>query len=286
MMVPGIVWLAVICYAPLGGIIIAFKNYNPGIGIWNSPWAGLRYFRELAADKYFHLAVRNTLVISVLKLAVGFPVPIIFAILLNEVKVLGFKRTVQTASYMPYFLSWAFVASFLITFLSDRGALNTALIKFGLIEKPLTYLGDKLRFILVILLSDVWKGFGYGSIIYLAVITSIDPQLYEAAIIDGATRWQRISYITLPTLKPTVVILLILSISGIVNANFEQFFLLQNNLVMDWARVINVYTYEIGFQKGRFSYGTAVGLFMSLSSMILLVLANAISRRTTGESIY
>lgn len=286
MMLPGAVFLAVLCYGPLYGIIIAFKDYNPGKGIMASPWAGLKYFYELAADPYFWNALRNTLLISVLKLIVGFPIPIVFAILLNELKNMAYKRVVQTVSYMPYFLSWAFVASFLITFLSDNGIVNKIITGTGLSGNPISFLGQNLPFILVILLSDVWKGFGYSSIIYLAVLTSIDPQMFEAAIIDGASRWQRIRHISLPTIKPTVVILLILSISGIINANFEQFYLLQNQLVMDWGRVLNVYTYEVGLQKGRFSYGTAVGLFTSLSSLLLLVIANAASRKATGESIY
>ncbi len=286
MMVPGIVYLAVICYAPMYGVIVAFENYNPGKGFLGSPWAGLKYFKELVTDPFFLNAVRNTLFISLLKLIIGFPIPIGFAILLNEVKSLGYKRVVQTVSYMPYFLSWAFVASFLLSQLSDNGTVNTALRVLGLTRAPVSFVGKPFPFILVILFSDIWKTFGFSSIIYLAVLTSVDPQLYEAAIMDGANRWRRIIHISLPSIKPTVVVLLILNISGIINANFEQFFLLQNPLVMDWARVVNVYTYEIGFQKARFSYGTAVGLFTSLSSMLLLVVANAASRRITGESIY
>jgi ABC-type polysaccharide transport system, permease component len=286
MLLPGVIWLIVMCYGPLYGIIIAFKDYNPGKGILASPWVGLKYFNELFNDPFFGNALRNTLVISVLKLAVGFPAPIVFALMLSELKSIAFKRTVQTISYMPYFLSWAFVASFLITFFSDGGFINKIILQLGLTNEPVSFLGQELPFVLVILLSDVWKNFGYGSIIYLAVIVSIDPQLYEAAIMDGATRWKRIWHITLPSIKPTVAILLILSISGIINANFEQFYLLQNQLVMDWARVLNVYTYEVGLQKGRFSYGTAVGLFTSLSSMLLLIIANASSRKLTGESIY
>jgi putative aldouronate transport system permease protein len=286
MMVPGIVYLLVICYGPMYGVIIAFQNYNPGKGFMGSPWAGLKYFRELATDPFFFNALRNTLLISLLKLVIGFPVPIVFAILLNEVKSLGYKRVVQTVSYMPYFLSWAFVASFLLSLLSDSGSVNALLRAVGLAHAPITFVGKPLPFVTVILFSDIWKNFGFSSIIYLAVLTSVDPQLYEAAIMDGANRWKRILHISLPSIKPTVVILLILNISGIINANFEQFFLLQNPLVMDWARVINVYTYEIGFQKARFSYGTAVGLFTSLTSMLLLVIANAASRRIAGESIY
>jgi putative aldouronate transport system permease protein len=287
MMLPALVWLAIFCYGPLYGILIAFKDYNPGMGITHSPFVGLKYFAELFSDKFFINALRNTLLTSLLKLVCGFPIPIAFAILLNEVMNIKYKRIVQTVSYMPYFLSWAFVAAFLKgQLLADGGLINTIALGLGLIKEPVSFLGSPGTFYGVIVLSYIWKDFGFSSIIYLAAITSIDPQLYEAAVIDGATRWQRIWNITLPTIKPTVVVLLILSSAGIINANFEQFYLLQNDLVLDWVRVINVYTYEIGLKKGRFSYGTTVGLFTSITSFVLLIGTNYISGKLTGESIY
>ncbi len=287
MMLPALVWLAIFCYGPLYGVLIAFKDFNPGLGITGSPWAGLKYFRELFSDKFFLNSLRNTLLTSMLKLIIGFPVPIAFAVMLNEVINIKYKRIVQTVSYMPYFLSWAFVAAFLKSqLLADGGLINAIGMGLGMFEQPVSFLGRPGPFYAVIVLSYIWKDFGFSSIIYLAAITSVDPQLYEAAVIDGATRWQRVYNITLPTIKPTIVVLLILSSAGIINANFEQFYLLQNDLVIDWARVINVYTYEIGLKKGRFSYGAAVGLFTQLTAFVLLFITNYMSGKLTGESIY
>ena len=284
---PGVIWLAIFWYGPMPGIIIAFKDYNPGLGIFGSPWVGLKYFTEIMNDALFWKALRNTLFFSVLGLVVGFPIPIIFALMINELMgVRLFKRVVQTLSYLPHFLSWAFVASFLITFFSDRGTLNPLLLSLGVLNEPYSFLGNINSFVAVILLSSIWKSFGYSSIIYLAAIASVDQEMYESAVIDGASRFRKIWHITLPSIKPTVVILLILSISGMMNSNFEQFFLLQNAFVMEIAKVLDVYTYEVGFMRGRFSYGTAVGLFKSVVAFILLISANKIARSVTGESIY
>ena len=287
LVIPGVIFLIVFYYFPLYGILLAFKDYNVGLGITGSPWAGLKYFKEIINDNLFFQSLRNTFIFSILNLVVGFPVPIIFALMLNELfQAKLFKRVVQTVSYLPHFLSWAFVASFLNTFLSDRGTLNPLLVSLGLLDEPFGFLSNKWTFILVIIVSSVWKGFGYSSIIYLAAMTSVPQEMYEAALIDGATRFQKIWYITLPSIKPTIVVLLILSISGMINSNFEQFYLLQNPLISDIGKVLDVYTYEIGMTKARFSYATAVGLFKSLVSFVLLVIANTASRKITGESIY
>lgn len=287
LVLPGVVWLLVFCYAPLYGVLIAFKDYNVGLGITGSPWVGMKYFEEIFYDKMFLNTLRNTLMFSFLNIFFGFPVPIIFALMLNELKgCKAYKRVVQTVSYLPHFLSWAFVASFLITFLSDNGTLNPLLISLGLLKNPYGFLSNTSSFISVIIISSIWKGFGYSSIIYLAAMSSISQEMYEAAMIDGATRLQKIWYITLPSIKPTVVVLLIISISGIINSNFEQFYLLQNPFVAEYGKVLDVYTYEIGFNKGRFSYATAVGLFKSVVSFALLITANNISRRLSGESIF
>ncbi|NLD88643.1 MAG: sugar ABC transporter permease [Clostridiales bacterium] len=287
LVLPGVVLLIVFYYFPLYGILLAFKDYNPGLGISGSPWAGLKYFREILTDVQFFKSLRNTFIFSFLNLAVGFPVPIIFALMINELfQAKLFKRVVQTISYLPHFLSWAFVASFLNTFLSDRGTLNPLLINFGIIDEPYGFLGNITSFVFVIVISTIWKSFGYSSIIYLAAMTSIPQEMYEAALIDGATRMQKIRYITLPSIRSTVVVLLILQISGMIHSNFEQFYLLQNPLVSEIGKVLDVYTYEVGMQKARFSYATAVGLFKSVVSFALLVIANTVSRRITGEGIY
>lgn len=287
LVVPAIVWLLVFRYWPIYGIVVAFKEYNVALGVARSPWIGLRYFEELFTDPLFYNALRNTFLISGLKLVVGFPFTIVFAILLNEVRnAMLFKKTVQTLSYLPYFVSWAFVSAFLITFLSDKGLMNAALMSFGVIDSPMTFLGRPNSFVTSIVLSDVWKTFGFSSIIYLAAITSVDQNLYEAAIIDGANRFQRIWHITLPAIKPTIVILLILAISRMVNQNFEQLYLLQNPLIMDVGRIIETFTYETGIKKARISYATAIGLFKSFVAFLLLLSANTLSRRITNESIF
>lgn len=284
---PAIIWLFVFWYAPLFGIVIAFENYNVGLGILHSPLVGFKNFIELFNDKLFFNALRNTLMYSFLNLIVGFPVPIIFALMLSELGGMkNFKRVTQTISYMPYFLSWAFVASFLVSFLSGNGLFNQILIMLGLRSDGYAFMANPGSFIVVILLSGIWKGFGYSSIIYLAAMSSVSMEMYEAALIDGASRWQKIWYVTLPSIKPTIVVLLILTISTMINSNFEQFFLLSNPLVTEVARVIDVYTYNIGFEKGRFSYGTAVGLFKSVVSLLLLFTANYVSRRVADESIF
>lgn len=284
---PAIIWLFVFWYAPLFGVAIAFEDYNVGLGVLKSPIVGFKYFKELFSDKIFFNALRNTLMYSFLNLFIGFPIPIIFALMLGELSSMNkFKRVVQTISYMPHFLSWAFVASFLISFLSGTGLFNQLLITLGFRAEGYAFMANPGSFIAVIIFSSIWKGFGYSSIIYLAAMSSISQEMYEAALIDGANRWQKIWYVTLPSIKPTITVLLILTISGMINSNFEQFFLLSNNLVSEVARVIDVYTYSIGFEKARFSYGTAVGLFKSVVSLLLLITANTISRKVADESIF
>lgn len=283
---PAVIWMAIFSYIPIFGIVVAFKDYNVGLGVLKSPWVGFKYFIELFSDKYFFNSLRNTLMYSLLNLIIGFPIPILFALLLNELsssRTTAYKRVVQTLSYLPHFLSWTFVASFLILFLADDGLLNQLLISLGVLESGYAYMANPGSFIVVILMSSIWKSFGYSSIIYLAAMTSVSQEMYEAALIDGANRWQKIFYITIPSIKPTVVVLLILAISEMMHSNFEQFYLLQNGLVSEVARVMDVYTYSIGFELGRFSYGTAVGLFKSVCSLVMLLLANSVSRRITGE---
>ena len=248
---------------------------------------GLQHFKDLLTDPLFRNALRNTIMYSFLNLIAGFPVPILFAAMLNELIGMNtFKRTVQTISYMPHFLSWAFVASFLISFLAGDGLFNQLLVSLSISNGGYAFMANRASFVTVILLSSIWKGFGFGSIIYLAAMTSIDQEIYEAALIDGTNRWQKIKFITLPSIKPTISVLLILQISSLINSNFEQFFLLRNPLVSEIARVIDVYTYNIGIERGRFSYGTAVGLFKSIISLFLLITANTICRKLADESIF
>lgn len=284
---PAVLWMILFNYVPMYGILMAFKDFQPYIGFLKSPWVGLANFKELFSDPIFISAFFNTLKISLLKLFCGFPIPIIFAILLNELVFVKTKKLIQTLSYLPYFISWVFVVGFMYTMLDPRaGVLSGLLQNLHLISKDSMLMGDSKAFLPLVIISDIWKNFGWNSIIFLAAITGIDGQLYEAATVDGAGRFKRMWHITLPALKPTIVILLILSISGLMNSNFDQLFLMQNSMTQDAANVVSIYSYKMGLVLGRFSYGTTVGLFQSVVSMVLLILANFTSKKLTEESLF
>ena len=286
LLLPPIAWLIIFRYMPMYGVVMAFQKFNPVKGFFDSPWVGLKHFKEMFFDPDFMSSLKNGLIISVLQLVASFPVPIIFALLLNELKLLKLKKTIQTLTYLPHFVSWVFVASFIITFLSpSSGVFNSLLLSLGVIKEPIVFMAESQYFRSIVVISHIWKGFGFGSIIYLAAISSVDMQLYEAAIIDGATKLKRVWYITLPSILPTIMILLILSISGLLTTSFEQMFLLNNPLTLSVGEVIETYTYKVGLQLGRFAYGAAVGLFKSVVAVILLLSANFLSRVATRESL-
>lgn len=292
LVLPVVLWMLIFNYLPMFGIIIAFKQYNPYLGplrsFIESPWVGLNNFKEIFTDKYFMQALGNTLYYSFLNLIVGFPFPIIFALLLNEIINIRIKRFVQSVSYLPYFISWVFVIGFIYTIFADNGLVNNLLLKLNIIEKQIPFLVTPGFVAPVVVLSNLWKWFGWNSIIYLAAISHIDPTLYDSAVIDGAGRFARMRYITLPSIKPTIVILLIFNLAGLI-ANyglFEQMYLLSNSAIQDVAEIIDTYTYKMGIVLGRFSYATAVGLFRSLSSVILLLSANYFSKKLFGESLF
>ncbi|TLS48262.1 sugar ABC transporter permease [Paenibacillus antri] len=284
---PAVLWMIVFNYAPMYGIIIAFQEYNPVQGFAGSPWLGLANFEELFIDPTFLDALGNTFKISIAKLIFGFPAPILLAILLNELRSQKFKRVVQSLSYLPYFISWVFVVGFMYTLLDPRtGALSSLLQTLGLVDAERILMGDPDTFLTLVVVSEIWKNIGWNSIIFLAAIAGIDPQLYEAAVVDGAGRFKRIWHITLPALKPTIVILFILAVGGLVNTNFDQLFLMQNSMTQDEANVLQIYAYDMGIVLGRFSYGTAVGLFQSIVAFALMFTANFTSRKLTGESLF
>ncbi|WP_212758616.1 ABC transporter permease [Paenibacillus sinopodophylli] len=284
---PAVIWLIIFHYVPMYGIIIAFEEYNPVQGFTFSPWVGLANFKELFIDPSFLDSVVNTFKISFLKLLFGFPAPILLAIMLNELRAQRLKKIVQSLSYLPYFISWVFVVGFMYTLLDPRtGALSGLLQWLGLISQEQLLMGDPKTFTTLVVVSEVWKNIGWNSIIFLAAIASIDPQLYEAATVDGAGRFRKIWHVTLPAIKPTVVILLILNVGGLVNANFDQLFLMKNSMTQDQANVLSIYSYEMGLVLGRFSYGTAVGLFQSVVAFLLMLGANYSSRKITNESLF
>lgn len=278
LLLPGLLYYIIFKYAPMYGIMIAFKDYKFSLGIWKSPWVGFEVFREIFSSSIFWRVFRNTIIISSMKLFFGFPAPIIFALLLNEVKALKFKKCIQTVSYLPHFISWVVLSGLMIEILSpSSGPINFIINE--LTGKTIYFLGDSRYFRGTLVATSIWKGLGWGTIVYLAALSDINPELYEAADIDGANRWQKSRYITLPSLKPIIVILFILSVGDIVGDDFDQIFNLYNPAVLSVGDVLSTYTYTKGMQQMEYSFSAAVGLFQNVLAFILLMIANAISKK-------
>lgn len=285
LLLPAIVYYFVFHYIPMGGLVIAFKDYNIFRGIWASEWAGLQYFREMLHVPEFGNMVRNTLMLNLLSLAVGFPAPIVLALMLNEVAGRYFKRISQSLLYLPHFMSWVVLGGIVYNLLSPQtGFINILLSYVGI--QPIYFMISEFWWVVVYVLADIWHGAGWGTIIYLAALTAIDPSLYEAAVVDGAGRWQKLIYITLPGLFPTIVILLILNVGRLVSIGFEQPFALANAAVTNVAEVISTYTYNSGIKQGNFSIATAVGFLQSLINLLLITGANSTARRLRGEGLW
>ena len=280
-----VIYIIIFNYIPMGGIVIAFQNFNVVKGIFGSQWIGFENFQYLFTSVDFYKVLRNSLLISFYKLVWGFPIPIILAILLNEVRSVKFKKFSQTALYLPYFISWVVLASIITNFLSPKdGIFNHIRAAFGL--EPIAFLQEPKFFRTVIVVAENWKGAGWGTIIYLAAVTGIDSQLYEAALIDGANRWQRIWHITLPGIKSTIIVMLIMRMGNVLKNGFEDIFLLLNTITLDVGEVFETYTYRIGLRGGRFSYSTAVGLFQSVVGFVMITLANKFSKKIGESSLY
>ena len=281
---PALAYFIVFKYAPLYGILIAFKNYKFTDGILGSEWVGLKHFIKMFSGETFLQVFRNTLVISLGKLAFGFPAPIIFAILLNEIRKSRFKKTVQTISYLPHFVSWVVLAGVIMEFLSFRGPVNQLVVALG--GKPQVFLTNPALFVPMLVVTDSWHVVGWSSIIYLAAISNIDPQLYEAADMDGAGRISQIIHITLPSLLPVISILLLLRIGRLLNAGFDQVFNLYNPLVYSVADIIDTYTYRVGLVQMDFSYSTAVGMFKNVLGLTLMLTVNSTINRVKEYGIW
>lgn len=276
---PGVIFMFIFCYIPIYGLGIAFKRYTVIDRIDTAPWVGFENFEIILSDKFFWESVVNTLGISFLKLAIGFVVPIILAIMIYEVSLSGFKKFVQTISYLPHFLSWIVLGGMLINWLATTGLFNELLLALGIIKEPRNILLDPDKYWWIATLSDIWKEAGWGTILYLAVMAKIDPTYYEAAKIDGANRLKQIWHITIPNLKLMISLNLILTISGLLGSNLDQTLVLMNSQNRENAEVINSYVYRMGLTQGDFSYATAVGLGVSIVSVILLVAANTITKK-------
>lgn len=287
MILPFVIWVVIFRYLPIGGWIMAFQDYKPkaGMGMFDYPFVGLKHFIALFQDPMFYHVMRNTLAMSFLQLIIGFPLPIIFAILLNEVKNIKFKRIVQTCTYLPHFVSWVIVAGIFTTLLSGDGIMNELLLFFGILKKPIAFLSLPEWFWGICTSAEVWKELGWNSILFLAAITGIDPTLYEAASVDGASRWQSIRHITLPGISSTILVVLVLDIGWMISIGFEKQYLLGNSLVQDYAKVLDLYILDYGIKLGRYSFGTAIGIFKSVVSVILLYSANKLAKRLQGQSV-
>jgi putative aldouronate transport system permease protein len=284
MILPVLVYFILFTYKPMYGIIIAFQNYRPNLGFSRSPWVGFRHFESFLMDVYFGRLIRNTFSISLLSIIFGFPAPILLAILLNEVRNKFFKRSVQTITYMPYFISVVVVCGLIVTYTSSSGLFSQIAVFFGGQKK--NYLMEPQYFYPIYIISDIWQGVGWGSIIYLAALTAIDQEQYEAARIDGAGRLRCIWHISLPNLLPTIMVLFILRMGGIINVGYEKIILLYNSLTYETADVISTYVYRRGILEASFSYSAAIGLFNSLVNVVFLVTANKISRKINEYALF
>ncbi len=282
----GVVWMIIFNYIPMYGLIISFKDYNIVKSIGEAPWVGLDHFREFLDDEDLRNVIKNTLGISLIKLLIGFPLPIIFALFLNEVRSLRYKKTIQTISYLPHFLSWVVLGGILATWLADVGIINNILLALNVIDKPITYLAEPSYFWTIIITSDIWKELGWSAIIYLAAISGVSPEMYEAATIDGAGRFQKMWFVTLPSIRSTISILFILAVSGVLNSNFDQILVLRNSLNDSASNVIDYYIYYTGIVSNRFSYSAAVTLIKAVIALILLLIANQVSKKINDTSLF
>lgn len=290
LMLPGVIWVLIICYAPMTGLYMAFTNYKPTTnGYFNdllgAPFVGMEWFKYFFENDFF-MIMRNTLATSLLTLLFSFPAPILMAVLLNEVRHAKAKKFVQTASYLPYFISWVIAANIFMTFLSGDGVINNILVALHIVDEPVLFFQKGPYFWWIIAIANTWKNMGYTAIIYLAAISGIDQQLYEAAEVDGANRVQRILHITLPAISVTISIQLILAIGGILSTGFEQQLLLSNNAILNYSDVLDTYAYRYGMKNGMYSYGTAVGLFKSAVSFVLVLTANKITAKVNDSALF
>ncbi len=281
---PGMLYYLVFHYAPMYGAMIAFKDFKVSLGVWGSPWVGLKNFISFFSSFYFVRIMRNTLLLSLYSVLFAFPVPIIFALLLNELRSQRFKKLVQTITYIPHFISMIVICGMIISFTSTTGIINKLIIQFG--GEAVSFLGKSEYFRSVYIVSDIWQGFGWNSIVYLAALTNVSPELYEAARVDGAGRFKQLIHITLPGIMPTIVIMFILRLGHFMNVGFEKVFLLYNPSIYETADIISTFVYRRGIQEASFSYSAAVGLFNSVINLFLVICSNSISKWLTESSLW
>lgn len=285
LLLPGLLWYFIFAYLPMGGLSLAFKSYKANLGIWGSPWIGLGNYEYVFRDAAFWQSIWKTIYINIGRMVFQFPAPIILALIINEFRMKRYKRVLQTIYTFPHFLSWIIVASIATNVLSLDGMVNQVVMAFG--GEPVSFLGNPDSFIPLLYITDIWKYAGYGSIIYLAAISGIDTDQYEAADIDGATRWQKLVHITLPSILPTIIIMFIMTTGTMMSMGFDQIFNMSNAAVKDSVEVLDMYIYRITFQSAAdFSFSTAVSLFRSIVNMLFLIVADRGSKLMGGGGLF
>ena len=285
LIIPVMIYILIFKYGPMYGIVMAFKDYKIGDGIWGSAWVGMKHFQALFNSYDFYRVLRNSLLLNVYSVIFQFPVPIILALLLNEVKSTYFKKPVQSILYLPHFLSWVILAGIIIQMLSpSTGIINSIIKFFG--GDPIYFMSSKSWWLVVFIVSGIWKESGWGTIIYLAAISGVDSQLYEAAQIDGAGKLRQVWHITMPAIKPTIVILLVMRMGSMMDVGFDQIYMLSNDYVREIADVFSTYIYRMGIENIRYSYTTAIGLFQSVVNLILLAGTNWVAHRLGEQGIW
>ncbi len=282
---PGLLFFLIFKYVPLWGLAISFQDYSPYLGFWQSEWVGFKYFEQFFSSPDFLILFRNTMAISLLNIVFFFPLPIVLALMLNEVRSLAYKKMVQTIVYLPHFLSWVVIVGicFLI-FSQGSGIINNLITESG--GKSIAFLTEPNTFWLMLTAQVVWKEAGWGTILFLAALAGINQELYEAAWVDGANRWKKILHVTLPGIRSTIVVLLILRLGQVMDVGFEQIYLMSSAPVAHVADVFDTYVYRLGIQSGRFGYATAVGIFKSVIGLVLVVLANRVAKKFGEEGLY
>lgn len=284
LLIPGILWYVLFAYVPMSGLVLAFKTYKANLGIWASPWAGLKYFERLMQDPRFMASILTTMKINLGRLIITFPFAIILAVMFNEVRLGKFKKGLQTVFTFPHFLSWVVIAGIVTNVLAYDGMVNNVLGVFGM--GPIKILGNEKAFVPLVYITEIWKSCGWSAIIYMAAIAGIDLEQYEAASIDGASRWQKIKSITIPCILPTITVMFILATGNVMTAGFNQIFNLSNDAVKNVAETLDMYIYNISFKSTpEFGYSTALSLFRSVVNLVLLLFANTVSKKLGGNGL-
>lgn len=286
LIIPVVVYLIIFNYLPMAGIVLGFERFTPKNGVYMSEWVGLKHFVTFFSSVFFIRVLKNTLILSLYSIIFGFPAPILFALLLNELDNEYYKKVIQVVSYMPNFISTVVISGIIIDFVASDGVITDLLMKVGFLKESKNLLSVPKYFRTIMVLTDLWQQVGFGSILFLAALTGIDQELYEAAVIDGANRWKQTMHVTIPGIMPTVVIMLIMRIGGLMNANQEKILLLYNPLIYETSDVIGTFVYRKGLLEADYGYSTAVGLFNSVVNVILLFIANGVSRKYSETSLF